>query len=42
MLTFNQDFHANVPGFEPFGIVDHGGQIAQAVIRKQLTKSLST
>lgn len=36
-----QDFHAHVPGFEPFGFVDHDGQIMQSVIRKQLTKYLN-
>ncbi|KAF9880859.1 cytochrome p450 monooxygenase [Colletotrichum karsti] len=36
------DFHYRIPGFEPFGFVDHDSQILQSVARKQLTKYFNT
>lgn len=36
-----QDFHAHLPGFEPFALLDHKSEFLQKVVRKQLTKQLS-
>ncbi|KAH8745355.1 cytochrome P450 monooxygenase-like protein [Diaporthe sp. PMI_573] len=36
------DFHYSLPGFEPFGFVDHESRILQNVLMKQLTKCLNT
>ncbi|KAK7718583.1 hypothetical protein SLS64_002540 [Diaporthe eres] len=35
-------FHYPLPGFEPFGFINHPSQILQNVARKQLTKYLNT
>ncbi|ORX99697.1 cytochrome P450 monooxygenase-like protein [Clohesyomyces aquaticus] len=41
-MAASKDFHGNLPGFEPFGMLAHDAQIMQAVARKQLTKFLNT
>lgn len=39
--TIEEDFHARIPGFEPFGSETESDVLVQLVVRKQLTKSLS-
>lgn len=41
MQTVDEDFHASVPGFEPFAAGSNGDNLIQVITRKQLTKSLS-
>ncbi|PVI06500.1 cytochrome P450 monooxygenase-like protein [Periconia macrospinosa] len=41
-LAIKRDFHAHVPGFQPFGVLDHEGEVLQNLTRKQLTKLLNT
>ncbi|KAH6625922.1 ent-kaurene oxidase [Boeremia exigua] len=38
----NRDFHAHIPGFQPFGFIAHHGQIVQVVAKKHLNKYLAT
>ncbi|KAH7069376.1 cytochrome P450 monooxygenase-like protein [Paraphoma chrysanthemicola] len=39
--TFTQDFHGHLTGYEPFGILSDKRNLAQQVIKKQLTKHLN-
>lgn len=39
--TVAEDFHGDIPGFEPFDSATEADDLVQAVVRKQLTKSLS-
>lgn len=41
MQTVDKDFHASVPGFEPFAAGSNSDNLIQVITRKQLTKSLS-
>lgn len=36
-----EDFHAHIPGFEPFAAGTRDDQIGQGVVRKRLTRALS-
>ncbi|KEY63915.1 hypothetical protein S7711_10234 [Stachybotrys chartarum IBT 7711] len=36
-----EDFHAKIPGFEPFAAATRADELTQAVVRKQLTKFLN-
>lgn len=37
-----QEFFAYYPGFEPFKVNEHGGDILPRMVRTNLTQSLST
>ncbi|KAF7552407.1 hypothetical protein G7Z17_g4367 [Cylindrodendrum hubeiense] len=41
MTTLAQDFHAHIPGFEPFAAGSQDDELLQLVSRKQLTKMLN-
>lgn len=41
MATVQEDFHAQIPGFEAFRSETRSDALVQSVVRKQLTKSLS-
>lgn len=42
MATVEEDFHARIPGFEAWRGETRSDALVQSVVRKQLTKSLST
>ncbi|KAF6825822.1 cytochrome p450 [Colletotrichum plurivorum] len=39
--TMVMEFHAHLPGFEIFGLIEHPAHILQSVARKQMTQHLS-
>ncbi|GIZ49122.1 hypothetical protein CKM354_001216100 [Cercospora kikuchii] len=39
--AITDDFYGHLPGFEPYALLQHDGQVVQTLVRKQLTKHLS-
>ncbi|PPJ59888.1 hypothetical protein CBER1_04922 [Cercospora berteroae] len=39
--AISDDFYGHLPGFTPYALLQHDGQIVQTLVRKQLTKHLS-